>query len=153
MQIAAVHVDVGPAEALLAGVIERDLVERLARVPGAADERVRVDARLQQVAFYAQAPQHLHDVGAEDDAGADAGEGGRLLVDRDGKALALQEGRARQSAEASTDDGNPVPRFNPAPRGRLTYSAALAGGRTRGITSRESISSEAFAFSVPYQGG
>lgn len=52
MQIATVNVDVRPAEALLAGGIEGQLVQRLARVPGAADERIRADARFQEAAFY-----------------------------------------------------------------------------------------------------
>jgi hypothetical protein len=45
MQIAAMNIDVRAAEALLAGGIELELVKRLARIPGAADERVRADPR------------------------------------------------------------------------------------------------------------
>ena len=52
MQIAAMNVEVWAAEALLAGGIEGQLVQRLARVPGAADERIRADARFQEAALY-----------------------------------------------------------------------------------------------------
>ena len=49
MQVAAVNVDVGSAEALASlAASSVDLVQRLARVPGPADERVRADARLQR---------------------------------------------------------------------------------------------------------
>src|SRR5262245_27654812 len=108
MQIAAMYVDIGAAEACLAGGAELQLIQGLARVPGTADERVRTDARPQEAALEPQATQHLHHVGTEDDAGTDAGKSRRLLVDGDGKALALQEGGARQSAEAGTDNGDAV---------------------------------------------
>ena len=143
MQVAPVDIDVRAAEALLAGGIERELVQRLARVPGAADEGVRADARFHERALYAQAPQHLHHVGAEDDAGADAGKGRRLLVDGDGEPLALQEGRTRQSAEACPDNGDPVPAIqSPTPmraceRATITSrDAAIGSGELRAFRSR-----------------
>ena len=108
MQVAAMDVDVGGAEAGLAGGIERELVQRGAGIGGAAHEGVRPDAHVEQPALESQAAEHLHDVGAQDDAGADAREGGRLLVDGDGEARALQEARAGQSAEARADDRDPV---------------------------------------------
>ena len=71
---------------------------------------------LQQAALHTQAAQHLHHVGAKDDAGANPGKGRRLLVDGDRKAFSLQEGRTRQPAKARTDDGDPVLRSNRSPK-------------------------------------
>src|SRR5258708_6434781 len=109
MEIAAMDVDVGAAKALLADGIEGQLVKGLTRVPGAADERVRANAHFQERLLHVQTPQHLHDVGAKDDAGADAGKRWRLLVDGYGKAFTLQERRARQSPKPGTHDSDPSP--------------------------------------------
>ena len=107
MQVAAVNIDIGAAESGLARGVELDLVHRLAGVPGAADVAVRLDAGLDDHLLDAEAAQHLHDVGAENDAGADAGERRRLLVDGDGEAGALQEAGDRHAAEPRADDRDP----------------------------------------------
>ena len=51
MQVAAMDVDVGGAEACLAGGIERELVQRGAGIGGAAHEGVRPDAHVEQPAL------------------------------------------------------------------------------------------------------
>ena len=107
MQIAAVNVGVGPAEPGLALGIELDLVHRLAGVPGPADIAVRLDSDVYDHLLEAEAAKHLHRVGAENDAGADAGEGGCLLVDGDRETRALQEARDRHPAKPGADDRNP----------------------------------------------
>ena len=48
----------------------------------------------------------MHDVGAQDDAGADARERRRLFIDRDREAGALQKAGGRQTAKARADDRN-----------------------------------------------
>ena len=80
---------------------------RLAGVPGPADIAVRLDSDVDDHLLEAEAAQHLHHVGAENDAGADAGEGRRLLVDGDRETRALQEAGDRHPAKPGADDRNP----------------------------------------------
>ena len=106
VQIAPVDVEVGTAVSLLARLIEIDLVHGRAGVPGAADEALRLDAGSDQLVFDAEAAEHLHRIGAENDAGADARKGRRLFVNRHRKPGALQKTRDRQAAQPRADDGN-----------------------------------------------
>ena len=107
MQVAAVDVGIGTAEARLALGVEIDPVHGVAGVPGPADIAVRLDPDVHDHLLEAEAAKHLHDIGAEDDAGTDAGEGGRLLVDGDREARALQEACNRHPAEPGAHDRNP----------------------------------------------
>ena len=107
MQVAAVDVHVGTAKAAFALRVEDDLVHRLARVPGAADVAIRLDAGRDEAVLEAEPAQHLGDVGRENDAGADPREGRRLLVDLHCKTGALQKAGGRQAAETGADDGDP----------------------------------------------
>ncbi len=104
MQVAAVDVGIGSAKSRLARGVELDLVQRLAGVPGPADIAVRLDSGVDDHLFKAEAAQHLGDIGAQNDSGADAGEGRRLLVDGDREAGALQEACDRHPAEACADN-------------------------------------------------
>src|SRR5271155_4869873 len=80
VQVAAVDMDVGTAIMLLALRVEHDLVHRLAGVPGATDVAMRFDAGRDESVFEAKPAEHLGHICAEDDAGANPGKGGRLLV-------------------------------------------------------------------------
>jgi hypothetical protein len=93
VQIAAVNMDVRPAEVPLLFGIEDDFVQRLAGVPGAAYVALRFDAGGAQRVFDAETAQHFRHVGAEDDAGANARKSRRLFVNAYIKASALQETR------------------------------------------------------------
>ena len=57
----------------------------------------RANAHFHKRTLHVETPQHFHDVGAKDDAGADPGKRCRLLIDGHVKAFALQESGARQS--------------------------------------------------------
>ena len=100
MQVAAVNVGICSAKSGLARGIELDLVHRLAGVPGAADIGVCLDPLFDNHLFNAETAQHLHDVGAQNDSGADAGKSRGLLVNGDGEAGALQEAGDRHATEA-----------------------------------------------------
>src|SRR5271156_3924910 len=81
VQVAAVDMDIRTTMALLARLVEHDLVHRLAGVPSATDVVMRFDAGRDESALEAKTAEHLGRIGAEDDARANPGEGGRLLVD------------------------------------------------------------------------
>ena len=78
MQVAAVHAEVGRA---VEAFRHRQLAHDLARVAVAVEMRVRREGDLAQPLLDADAAQHLHRVRQHLDAGADAGEAARLLVD------------------------------------------------------------------------
>ncbi len=106
VQVCAVDIEEGRAETGLCTGIEIEPVRRLSRIPGAAYEGRRSNRRRNELRFEVEAAQHLDGVGAQDDARADPGKEGGLLVDRYGKAGALQEPRNRHAGEAGADDGN-----------------------------------------------
>src|SRR3979411_948558 len=91
MQIGTVDVDEGAAEARLAGFVELQPVERLAAVPGATHEGIRADAGGGEGLLKIETPQHLGDIGAENDAGTDARETRGLFIHSDAKASTLQQ--------------------------------------------------------------
>src|ERR1700722_1454005 len=98
MQIAAVDMHIGSAEALLCFRIERDRIQRLAAVPGAADVALRFDAGLDEGLLDSKAAQDFRDIGAQDDSGADSRKGGCLFEDPDRESGPLQESRGAQAA-------------------------------------------------------
>ena len=107
MQIAAMDMHIGSAEAMLCFRIERDLIQRLATVPGAADIAPRLDAGLDETLLDAKTAQNFRDVGAQDDSSTDPRKGGCLLENLDRESGALQEAGGAQAAEAGADDRNP----------------------------------------------
>src|SRR5260370_9790403 len=113
MQIGTVDVDEGTAEARLAGFVELQPVERLAAVPGAADEGIGLYAGRREALLEIETPQHLGDIGAENDAGADAREARRRLIHRDAKARALQQSCDRQAGQSGAQNCNPCSAIHP----------------------------------------
>jgi len=102
-----------PAEAGLASRVERQSVEGFTAVPGAADEGIGLYAGRREALLEIETPQHLGDIGAENDAGADAREARRLLIHRDGKARALQQSRGRQAGQSGAQNCNPCSAIHP----------------------------------------
>ena len=103
VQIGAVHAEVGRAVEALR---HRQLAGDLAGVPHAVQVREGRERDAAQPLVHADLAQHLHGVGHHLDAGADAGEVRRLLVDARFHAEPAQRGGNRKAADAGADDGN-----------------------------------------------
>jgi hypothetical protein len=113
VQVGAVDIDERPAEARFASLVERQSVKCFTAVPGAADEGIGPNAGGGESLLQLETAQHLGDIGAENDAGANARETRRLLVHRDGKARALQQPGDREAGEAGAQDGDPHSAIHP----------------------------------------
>ncbi len=70
--------------------------------------------------------QHLRNVSAKDDAGADARKTRRLLIDRDLEAGALQQPRHRQSGETRAENGDPCSAIHLSPSFQRRHSVRAA---------------------------
>jgi len=111
---------------LFLGALTQWIGRREHRNPGAVyeaaiQERIEQYAKLREAAagviymrtklgkeLETKSAEHLGDIRAQDDAGADAGEGGCLLVDRDViEAFPLQKSGRRHAAETGADHGDP----------------------------------------------
>ncbi len=109
VQIAAVHQQIGRAVSCLGVLPESQLEKILAAVPDAIGPRRRLEGEPAQQGLQSERAQDVHGVGAHLDAGAEALELLRLLVELHLGTLARQERRQRQSADAGADDGKARP--------------------------------------------
>jgi hypothetical protein len=107
MQVAAMEREIGRAVALLDRAAERMLVGDRARHRVAVERGDRRERHVAQPRLDAEAAMHLHGVRALLDAGADARECFRLLIDLGLDADAAQRRRGRKAADAGADDGDP----------------------------------------------
>src|SRR5437762_7044628 len=106
MQGAAMEGQIGRAVALLDLTPERVVVGHLARERIPVERGGRREADVAQPLLDAEPAMHLHRVRALLDAGADAREGVRLLVNHRVDAEAAQRGRSREPADPGSHDGD-----------------------------------------------
>lgn len=116
VQIRAVNVDEGSSEGTLRAVVEYQFVQGFAGSDVATEEGVGLDPRADHRLLQAQSAHDLRGAGAEDDAGADAREGLRLLEHGHAMALPLQESRDRQPGDPDPDGDNPPGLLHPSLR-------------------------------------
>ena len=96
--------NVGRAEAALDRVSHRMRIGDLARIPFAVVSDFGGESDAADVPLEPEPAQHLHGVGIHLDAGADAGECRRLLIDVGAKADFAQRRGSRQSGNPGADD-------------------------------------------------
>ena len=107
VKVGTVNIDERTIETRFACRVEHQLVQYLAGIPGTTEKCIGANARCRQSAIEAEPAQNLRDVGAQDNAGADAREIRALFIDRDREAGALQQPRGRETGKARTENRNP----------------------------------------------
>ena len=130
------NIDERTIETRFACRVEHQLVQYLAGIPGTTEKCIGANARCRQSAIEVEPAQNLRDVGAQDNAGADAREIRALFIDRDREAGALQQPGGRETGKARARIAIRVVLSMPSAPRRLNHLDASVGRLSSGKHAR-----------------